>query len=98
MGTTGGITGGKFGHNIDMSRGWESKDVESQQEEAAARRTAGRIAQPDPETLRKEAERRSLELSRTRVQKDLESTTNFRRQEQLRAALRHLNQKLAELG
>jgi hypothetical protein len=29
--------------------------------------------------------------------KDLEATNNFRRQEQLRAALKHLDQKLAEL-
>jgi hypothetical protein len=32
------------------------------------------------------------------VLKDLEGTTNFRRQEQLRAALRHLDEKLAALG
>jgi hypothetical protein len=82
---------------MDMSRGWESKDVESQQEEAAARRAGARTAPADPERLRIESERKSLELSRTRVMKDLEATTNFRRQEQLRAALKHLDQKLAEL-
>ena len=81
-----------------MSRGWESKDVESQQEEAAARRNTAKNAPPDPELVRKQAERSSLELSRTRVLKDLEATTNFRRQEQLRAALKHLDQKLAELA
>ena len=80
-----------------MSRGWESKDVESQQEEAAARRTAPKVTHATAEQIRRETERRSLELSRTRVQKDLEATTNFRRQEQLRAALKHLDQKLAEL-
>lgn len=80
-----------------MSRGWESKDVESQQEEAVARRAAAKSPSPSAEQLRKEAERKSLELSRTRVLHDLEGTTNFRRQEQLRAALRHLEQKLAEL-
>ena len=80
-----------------MSRGWESKDVESQQEEASARRTAARKTPLTPEEIRIDTERKSLELSRTRVMKDLESTTNFRRQEQLRAALRHLDQKLAEL-
>jgi hypothetical protein len=80
-----------------MSRGWESKDVESQQEEAAARRTTARPTHPTPEQLRIQAERESLELSRTRVLRDLEATTNFRRQEQLRAALKHLDEKLAEL-
>jgi hypothetical protein len=82
---------------MDMSRGWESKDVESQQEEAAARRAAARTQPADPERLRLDSERKSLELSRTRVMKDLGATTNFRRQEQLRAALKHLDQKLAEL-
>jgi hypothetical protein len=86
-----------------MSRGWESKDVESQQvesqqEEAAARRAAAKTTPPSVEKLQLDAERRSLELSRTRVVKDLEATTNFRRQEQLRAALKHLDEKLAALG
>ena len=81
-----------------MSRGWESKDVESQQQEAAARRAANRVTPVSPNQLKIEAERKSLELSRTRVLNDLANTTNFRRQEQLRAALKHLEQKLAELG
>lgn len=81
-----------------MSRGWESKDVESQQEEAAARRAAARQTRLTPEQIRLQAERQSLELSRTRVMKDLESATHPRRREQLEAALRHLEQKLVELG
>lgn len=81
-----------------MSRGWESKDVESQQEEAAARRAAARVTPPTPEQIRLQTERHSLELSRTRVMKDLEAATHPRRQEQLRAALEHLERKLEELG
>jgi hypothetical protein len=42
-------------------------------------------------------ERHSLELSRTRVLKDLDGATHPRCREQLEAALRHLDQKLAEL-
>ncbi|HVW08961.1 MAG TPA: hypothetical protein VHC90_10280 [Bryobacteraceae bacterium] len=80
-----------------MSRGWESKSVESQMEEAAARRSAARQTPLTPEEIRVRTERESLELSRTRVLKDLESTTHPRRREQLEAALRHLNQKLAAL-
>jgi hypothetical protein len=80
-----------------MSRGWESKDVESQQEEAAARRTASRKTPPTAEQLRLESERQSLELSRTRVLKDLETATHARRREQLEAALQHLDRKLADL-
>jgi hypothetical protein len=47
--------------------------------------------------MRTRTERESLELSRTRVLKDLGSATHPRRREQLEAALRHLNEKLAAL-
>ncbi len=80
-----------------MSRGWESKDVESQMEEAALRRGAAHRTPPTAEQIRLQSERGSLELSRTRVLKDLEATTNPRRREQLAAALQHLDRKLAEL-
>jgi hypothetical protein len=81
-----------------MSRGWESKDVESQMEEAASKRSAARRPPLTAEQLRLQTERNSLELSRTRVLKDLETTTHPRRREQLEAALRHLDAKLAQLG
>jgi hypothetical protein len=80
-----------------MSRGWESKDVESQMEEAAARRASSRQTPPSAEQIRLQSERQSLELSRTRVLKDLEASTNPRRREQLEASLQHLDRKLAEL-
>jgi len=80
-----------------MSRGWESKDVESQQEEAAARRAAARRTPPTPEQIQLQAERQSLELSRTRVLKDLETAAHPRRRAQLEAALEHLDRKLALL-
>jgi hypothetical protein len=80
-----------------MSRGWESKDVESQQEEAASRRAAARQTPLSAEQIRLQTERKSLELSRTRVLKDLEAATHPRRREQLEAALLHLDRKLAEL-
>jgi len=80
-----------------MSRGWESKDVESQMEEAAARRTAPRQTQPTAGQIRIRIERESLELSRTRVLSDLENTAHPRRRQQLESALRYLEQKLAEL-
>jgi galactokinase len=80
-----------------MSRGWESKDVESQQEEAASKRAAARQTPLSAEQVRLQAERNSLELSRTRVLKDLAAATHPRRREQLEAALKHLDRKLAEL-
>lgn len=87
----------KIADNESMSRGWESKDVESQQEEAAARRAATKEKPPSAEEIRVRAERESLELSRTRVLKDLETATHPRRREQLQAALEHLNRKIALL-
>jgi hypothetical protein len=80
-----------------MSRGWESKSVESQMEDAASRRNASRQIPLSAEQIRIRSERESLELSRTRVLKDLESATHPRRQEQLKAALNHLDRKLAAL-
>jgi hypothetical protein len=80
-----------------MSRGWESKDVESQMEEAASRRAAARQIPLTDEQIRLQTERKSLELSRTRVLKDLEAAAHPRHSEQLEAALRHLDRKLAEL-
>jgi hypothetical protein len=80
-----------------MSRGWESKSVESQMEEAASRRDAARQIPLTPEQIRLQADRQSLELSRTRVLKDLETSTHPRRREQLQAALKHLDEKLLEL-
>ena len=81
-----------------MSRGWESKSVESQMEEAAARRGAPRQIPLTAEQVRLRSERESLEMSRTRVMKDIESTTHARRREQLHAALRHLDPKLSALN
>jgi hypothetical protein len=80
-----------------MSRGWESKSVESQMEEAALRRAAPRQVPPTAEEVRIRTERNSLELSRKRVLADLEAATHPRRREQLESALRHLDEKLRAL-
>ena len=81
-----------------MSRGWESKSVESQMEEAALRRAAPKQTPPTPEQVRIKAERESLELSRKRVRSDLEAATHPRRREQLESALRHLEDKIAKIA
>jgi hypothetical protein len=80
-----------------MSRGWESKSIESQMEEADLKRGASREAPLSTEQIRLRSERQSLELSRTRVLRDFETTTHSRRREQLRAALQYLDRKLAGL-
>ena len=53
-----------------MARGWESKNVESQQEEAN-RKPSGTADSPEPPEVL--ARRKTLELARTRARADLES-------------------------
>jgi hypothetical protein len=80
-----------------MARGWESKAVEAQIE-TAERRNGEQIQDsltPDEvEILRK---KEGLLLSRSRVQRDLETSRNPRYQAILREALRHLDRELAGL-
>lgn len=80
-----------------MARGWESKDVQSQVEDRKiVADNAGKKKSPDD--LRKEAERRGLMLSRTRIKNDLETATHPNHRKSLEAALAHLDQKIAELS
>jgi hypothetical protein len=80
-----------------MARGWESKSVESQIESAESRRAASRSAEITAIEAERIHQRQSLQLSRTRVLRDLEHAHNARYRQVLEAALKHLDQKLAEL-
>jgi hypothetical protein len=81
-----------------MARGWESKAVEAQIESAEDRRGRAQGVPPLPERLQRERERDSLELSRTKLLNDINSASNPRYIEQLRAALRHIEDKMASLA
>jgi len=81
-----------------MARGWESKDVESQ---VADKKTVADSQGKGPksaEEVRREQERRGLNLSRTRVLNDLEVAKNPNHRKTLEAALAHLDKKIAELN
>ncbi len=80
-----------------MSRGWESKDVESQIEAHESRRRERLQAIPALEPSDMEARRESLALTRRRVERDLASARHPRRQVQLRAALAFLDAEMAKL-
>jgi hypothetical protein len=80
-----------------MARGWESKSVEDQIEAAESRRAATRGKQLTAMEAERTKQREHLLLSRTRVLHDLEHANNPRYQEILRAALKHLDDKLLEL-
>jgi hypothetical protein len=77
-----------------MSRGWESKSVEEQQNQAAA-------PKPDPATAHahdaeRKRKRQELELQRERVLS--ERTSSPHRRTALTNALADIEEKLAELG
>lgn len=80
-----------------MARGWESKAVESQIEAAEARSSRLAQAQASAEQIRRERERESIELSRTRVLQDLASAGNPKYRDLLQQSLRFLDDKLKEL-
>ena len=81
-----------------MARGWESKSVESQMESAERRRIDGERLRLSQEELNRQREREGLQLSRTRVLRDLTSTKGGHYRESLEAALNYLDTKIAALG
>jgi len=79
-----------------MARGWESKSVESQQESAAAAHSFPASRDDRQAQARKQA-RGDLELSRTRILRELAAAVHPRHREQLEIALRFLDEKIAQL-
>ncbi|HLY18869.1 MAG TPA: hypothetical protein VKR61_16680 [Bryobacteraceae bacterium] len=80
-----------------MARGWESKSVESQIESAETlvhTTTPEYISAQELELLRK---KESLNLSRTRVLRELEASENPRYRTLMEKALADLNSQLSRL-
>ena len=75
-----------------MARGFESKMVEFNQEEAARKKTPGATLTPD-EQARLER-RRSLELARTRAAADLDRATAPAHRKMLEQAIAALDEQL----
>jgi hypothetical protein len=80
-----------------MARGWESKSVEAQQENAKDGKAPGGQALSEEERKRKR-ERDGLRLSRAYILHQIESSSNERYTETLRKALSEVEQKLEQLG
>lgn len=77
-----------------MARGWESKSVEQQQEEAKSQTSAHK--QPlTPEQISAAQKRQGLELSRKRMLQQLETASNPRHRQILETALNDLERQLA---
>ena len=81
-----------------MARGWESKSVEDQLAAAEAAKETHAKASLSAEERAKQTERQSLLLSRTQITNRLKLAANPRYRAQLESALRHLENKLQELG
>ena len=79
-----------------MARGWESKSVESQIE--AADKKSDRSERLTPEQRRRRQKRESLELSRRRVMREIETAQSAVRRASLEQALAFLDKEIAELG
>ncbi len=78
-----------------MARGWESKSVEAQQEEASEK-SPKRPAPLSAEEAARWREKESLRLSRQRVLQQLEATQNPRHRKLLEDTLTDLEQKLSK--
>jgi CHASE3 domain sensor protein len=78
-----------------MARGWESKSVESQIEDADSRSDRGERLTSEQRQLRHKRE--GLELSRRRVLQELETTRSAVRRTSLEQALAFLDKELEEL-
>lgn len=80
-----------------MARGFESKSVQSQWQDAEEQREQDKKKRPSKEELELRTRREGLELSRRRIVNELNGTESERRKESLLAALHHLDAELAKL-
>ena len=79
-----------------MARGWESKSIESQQEDARA--ATERKPALTPEARDRAQQRASLELALARAQADLHAACQPAYRDMLRMKVETLRERLAELG
>ena len=79
-----------------MARGWESKSVESQIEDAGSRADRGQALTPEQREI--QAKRASLDLSRRRVLQELQATRSAVRRTALEQALAFLDEEIRKLS
>jgi hypothetical protein len=79
-----------------MARGWESKSVEAQQDEAREKssKTPRNLT---PQQAAHEREKEGLELSRKRIVEQLANAQNARHKKMLQDALEELEARLSKL-
>ena len=74
-----------------MARGWESKSVEQQQEEATSQKTGVQLS---PAQIEEANRLRGLGLSRSRILQQLPEATNPRHRQMLESALAELDRQI----
>ena len=79
-----------------MARGWESKAVEAQQQEALQRLPKGPALSANDLATRER--RRTLELTRTRLVNDLSRASAPAHRQMLEGSIDELDRQLADLG
>jgi hypothetical protein len=80
-----------------MARGWDSKAVESQIEESNLQASRNRKPKLTPAQIEAHRRKQVLLLSRKRVEKDLQSSSDPRYRDQLHRALADLDAQLSAL-
>lgn len=80
-----------------MARGWESKSVEAQMENAKDGAASGSKAPLTDGEKKARHERDSLKLSRAYIVQQIEASTNERYTKSLEQALSEIDEKLARL-
>ena len=80
-----------------MAKGWESKSVESQVQDSQEKMRDKRGVQLTPAQVDNRRRREVLVLSRTRVQKDLQTSENERYRDHLTRALADIEAQISAL-
>jgi hypothetical protein len=80
-----------------MAKGWESKSVEDQIQNADNEPNDNRRKQLTPDQMEAHRRREVLLLSRSRVEKDLNASQNPRYRDQLSRALADLDMQISKL-
>jgi hypothetical protein len=83
-------------YNLKVARGWESKSIELQQDDARAPEEHKPRLSPKEKDI--ESRREGLRLSRSRVLEQIQSTGNARYRAILEQALAVLDEKISLLG
>jgi hypothetical protein len=80
-----------------MAKGWESKSVESQVQDSQEKMRDKRGVQLTPAQVDNRRRREVLVLSRTRVEKDLQTSENERYRDHLTRALADIEAQISAL-